>query len=102
MVLHEPESKKAVGERLRLTRLALGFESQVEICRRISDEPNYPQLWNNWEKGRERLSIDNAVVLVRLFRLTLDWIFLGDDSGLPFKLADRIAVLRRQQPTPRS
>jgi transcriptional regulator with XRE-family HTH domain len=95
-----PESTKAIGQRLRWTRLALNFRYQADIARKISDDPNFAQVWNNWEKGRDRISVDNAIMLVRKFRLSLDWIFLGDDARLARELSDRIAEIRKADPPP--
>lgn len=92
-----PESTKAIGDRLRLTRLALDFRTQVGICRKISDDPNFAQVWNNWEKGRERIAIDNALMLCNKFRLSLDWIYRGDDGLLPAKLAAKIADITKAE-----
>jgi transcriptional regulator with XRE-family HTH domain len=85
-----PESTKAIGERLRLTRLALNFRTQAAICRKISEDKNFAQVWNNWEKGRDRINVDNAILLCQKFRLTLDWIYRGDNGMLPAALATRI------------
>jgi transcriptional regulator with XRE-family HTH domain len=92
-----PESNAAIGNRLRWSRLALGFKQQVDICRKISDDPDFTASWNNWEKGRTRPGVDNAILLVKLFGLTLDWIFLGDDRRLPRELADEIDRIRRAE-----
>jgi hypothetical protein len=92
-----PESTKAIGERLRWTRLALNFRTQVAICRKITNDPNFAQVWNNWEKGRERIAIDNALMLVQRFRLSLDWIYLGDDRLLAADLRDRIEEISKSE-----
>jgi hypothetical protein len=94
-----PESTKAIGERLRWTRLALKFKTQVAICRKITSDPNFAQVWNNWEKGRERIAIDNALMLVQKFRLSLDWIYLGDDRLLAADLRDRIEEISKADRT---
>lgn len=80
-----PESTEEIGKRLKWTREALGY-SQAAISREISTDPNFPQVWNNWERGRDRISVDNALILCQKFRLSLDWIYRGDDGLLPAKL----------------
>lgn len=94
-----PESTEKIGERLRLTRLALGFSKQVEICRALGDE-GLAQAWNNWERGRERISVDYALSLCRRFRLSLDWIYLGEDGLLPSKLQKQISDLASKSEKP--
>lgn len=91
-----PESTEKVAERLRITRLALGFPKQIDICRDLGDE-GLAQAWNNWEKGRERISVNSAIALVRKYRLTLDWIFLGIDDGIPAKVARQIEEIRAKK-----
>ena len=72
-----------MGERLRLTREALGL-SQAELCRRTGITP---AAWNNAETGDNRIGIDNALSLCRTTGATLDWLFQGHRGGLPKKLA---------------
>ena len=82
-----------MGERLRLTREALGL-SQAELCRRTGITP---AAWNNAETGDNRLGIDNALSLCRATGVTLDWLFQGHRGGLPQKLAVDIERLLRRR-----
>lgn len=85
-----PESTEEIGKRLKWTREALGY-SQAAISREISPtDPNFAQVWNNWERGRDRISVDNALILCQKFKLSLDWIYRGEDGLLPAKLARAI------------
>lgn len=54
-----------------------------------------PQRLNNYEAGLRPLDIDVAKRMVERWRLTLDWLYLGDDSALPHNL--REAILQRQK-----
>lgn len=83
------------GRRLVITRQALQ-QDQAELARflRIS-----PQRLNNYERGVRPLDIDLAKDMVRRWKLTLDWIYLGDDSGLPKALA--AAIERKLKTTAR-
>jgi DNA-binding XRE family transcriptional regulator len=76
----------AISHRLRLTRLALGLD-QTELCQRAGIARN---TWNQWEKGKGRPQLDEAMKLVDAFGLTLDWIYLGDVNGLPHGLVLRL------------
>jgi DNA-binding XRE family transcriptional regulator len=84
-------SIKAIAERLRLARQVLDC-SQVEWCRRAGIATN---TYNQAEKGRQRLGLDTAIKICVAHRLTLDWLYLGDPSGLRYEVAAAIAELRR-------
>ena len=85
----------AIGRRLALTRHMLGLQ-QNEFCDRAKIAAN---TYNQYEKGRKRPSISNAIKLCEAYHLTLDWIFLGDPSGLRYEDAEAIQKMRaaRQQ-----
>src|SRR5512139_1042786 len=91
--------KEAIGERLALVRLALGFRTQAAIVRALNDiDPTItPQHWNMWESGRQRIGVDSALLLVRKFNISLDWIYRGEKDGLPVKLARAIEALEATQ-----
>jgi hypothetical protein len=84
----DPKSVPEIAQRLRLLRQALA-SSQAEFCRRMSDFP--VKTWNNYEVVAGRISIDAAIVLVRTFGVTLDWIYLGDAAMMPHHLMQKIA-----------
>jgi transcriptional regulator with XRE-family HTH domain len=82
-------SLEAIGERLRIARQALGL-SQVTFCKPISTSA-----YNQFEKAKTHPSVDAAIALAKAHHLTLDWIYLGDDSSLRKSLADAIKALRQ-------
>lgn len=83
---NDPYSLDAVAERLQLTRLALGL-SQAAIGRLAGIEP---QAWNNNERARGRISLDQAIKLCIATGVSLDWIYRGEMRGLPHELAVKI------------
>lgn len=83
-------SPEAIGRRLELTRAALRM-SQIDFC---GDAGIATNTYNQYERGKKRPSLDNALKLARAYNLTLDWIYLGDPSGLRYDLADLIKGLR--------
>ena len=95
-----PKGLEAIGNRLRALRAAVA-PSQAEFCRRLGVATN---TWNQYEKGASRPDLDHATKIVQAFGVTLDWIYLGDISGLPHGLALRIAeqppVKAGRGPTP--
>ena len=90
----DEKSPLAIGARLRLTREALGL-TQVEFARRADVTNN---AYNQYEKGKQRPSLDAAIALREAYSLTLDWIYLGDNSGLKYELVEamkKLALLRQ-------
>jgi hypothetical protein len=98
------DSRKAIAERLQLTRIAYGRVqgrdkdiSQTDFC----DLVGLPlRLWNNGERASSRLGLDSAIQVVERFGVDLDWIYLGRKDGLPFKLAIEIFKLKKEDRDP--
>jgi transcriptional regulator with XRE-family HTH domain len=84
----DPLEPQMIARRLIATREAVGI-TQAELCRRADIKPN---AYNHWEKGHGRPSLDQAVRLVRTLSVTLDWIYLGNLSGVPHGLAAQISA----------
>jgi transcriptional regulator with XRE-family HTH domain len=89
----KPTDKIAVGARLKLAREALDL-SQAEMCRRAGIAPN---TWNNYEKGLNRISLDEAFKVVNATGISLDYIYRGIEALMPAHVADGIRRLRAQQ-----
>jgi transcriptional regulator with XRE-family HTH domain len=70
-----------VGMRLEAVRLVCGTLKQQQFAESIGASK---QQYNNWTKGYP-LPVAYAAELVRQYKITLDWIYLGDPSGLPFE-----------------
>ena len=85
-------SIEAIAHRLRATRAALGLE-QAPFCRRAGIAPN---TYNQFERAKGRPSLDMALKLCDAYGLTLDWIYRGDPSGLPYELARSLFEQRQQ------
>jgi len=79
----DPLSIDAIAHRLKATRLALGL-NQVEFCKRAGIPTN---TYNQYEKAKGRPSLDMALALCAAYKITLDWIYRGDASGLPHGIA---------------
>lgn len=80
-----------IGERLRVTREAEGL-LQNEFADRAGLAYN---TYNQYEQGWTRPKIENAIRLCETYKLTLDWIYRGDPSGLRYKLAEAIKSIRQ-------
>jgi transcriptional regulator with XRE-family HTH domain len=91
---HRPSdgrTKSAIGNRLELTRRALGL-AQGDFASRAGIARN---AYNQYETGTNRPQLDAAFKLCDTYRLTLDWIYFGDASGLRFDLAEAIKAMRK-------
>lgn len=78
--------KRDVARRLAKTRKALGLEQEVFGREAGLSQPRY----NQYETGRRLLTLAAARALCNRFTLTLDWIYRGDPSGLPYRLAEKL------------
>ena len=79
-----------VGRRLRRTRLALDLDQQEFGTRAGLSQPQY----NQFEKGKRLLTLASALKLCAEYGVTLDWLYRGEPSGLPYRLASAIRDLR--------
>jgi transcriptional regulator with XRE-family HTH domain len=86
-----------VARRLRRTREALGVDQQEFGTRAGLSQPQY----NQYEKGKRRLTLEAALLLCNEYNLNLDWLYRGDPSNLPYKLAAKIRN-DRESPTGRN
>lgn len=86
----ETRSKEAIALRLVQTRTALNL-GQTEFAIKANLAQN---TYNQFERGKRRLSLEAAHALCDEYRLTLDWLFRADLSGIPHALAK---TLRRLQ-----
>lgn len=73
-----------------LTRQALGL-AQGDFALRAGIAAN---TYNQYESGKNMPALDRAQALCDAYKLTLDWIYRGDQSGLRYELADAIKALR--------
>ena len=70
-----------IAERLIAARRAIGLE-QTDFARGARIAQN---TYNQYETGKRRPSLDNAIRLCKAYNLTLDWIYLDIPSGLSHK-----------------
>ena len=82
---------KDVARRLKASRAALGIEDQQVFGQSAQLEQS---LYNRFETGKRLLTLQAALKLCDTYGLTLDWIYRGDPSGLPYQLANKIRQMR--------
>lgn len=92
-----PDSNQAIGDRLKLIRLAYGAlqdplnpMSQAEFCRLCGINR---QAWNNAETGDNRIGLDAAKAVRMRTGATLDYIYEGDHRAMPHALTVEIERL---------
>lgn len=81
-------SLKDIAARLVLTEQALQVTA-AELCRATGIAPNAWSQFKNPEKKR-RITVDAAFKLKDQYGVTLEWLYDGDISSLPSRLANRI------------
>lgn len=82
--------KQQVGARLSRAIAALGHKpAHIARTFKISQ-----QRLSNYVNGIRPLDIEIAMMLSARFGITLDWLYMGDIRGLPFELAQKIALSR--------
>ena len=84
----DARSIEAIAARLRATREALGLKQAPFADAAGVKRPTY----NQWEKGKGRPGLDDAIKIADAHNLTLDWIYFGDASGLPLRLVGKIVL----------
>ena len=77
-------SRRAVGARMQAVRLAMGYVKAAPFARHIGTSA---QALNDWEKGRRRPNIDQALDFRRVTGVPLDFLYLGIESALPAGIA---------------
>ena len=92
---HTREMSKVseIARRLRWTRTAIGLLRDGEGIPQgafAEDAGLKVNAYNQYEQGRNRPSLDAALCLVSRYNITLDWIYLGDPSGLRYELANML------------
>lgn len=80
------------GRRLKLTREALKIDDQRDFGEPAGISQS---LYNRFETGSRRITLEAALKLCHHYDLTLDWIYRGDPSGLPYRLANDIRAQRK-------
>jgi transcriptional regulator with XRE-family HTH domain len=91
---HDPEDTGDhavdVARRLRKARIALGYEDKDEFGEYAGLSQS---LYNRFENGRRVITLQAAMKLYKRYGLSLDWIYMGDPSGIDPRLWKRIREL---------
>lgn len=71
---------------LRDIRIALDL-AQVEFAKRVDI---LPSLYNMYETGKRRLTMDSALRIREAFSIPLDYLYGGHPAGLPARIRRRL------------
>lgn len=83
---------KIAGDRLRRTRLALGYTKKVEFSKKIEvDKGDYTK----FEAGDRALPLSVGIKIKERFGVSLDWLFCADHTHLSTALYDKIIQIRQ-------
>jgi transcriptional regulator with XRE-family HTH domain len=82
------EKIKVIARRLVMTREAIGL-SQAEFCEQIGVARN---IYNPFEKGKRRITLDVALRIRHRFAVPLDWVYCGDPSHLPVEIFQKLPM----------
>ena len=78
-----------IAQRLILSRQVVGA-AQNDFAKRAGIKNS---TYNQYETGTNRPAIEVAAQLKSTYHLTLDWIYVGDPSGLPMRMVDAMKAL---------
>jgi transcriptional regulator with XRE-family HTH domain len=84
------------GWRLRAARRARGLKA-VELARDLNVSP---QRLSHWEVERHPPDLHAMLLLKRLHKIPLDWIYAGDPESLQGGLAQRLLALATEPDAP--
>lgn len=77
-----------IAKRLIATQKALGV-TPAELCRRSGISPNQWSQFTNAEYKR-RITVTAVYKLKDEFGITLEWVYDGDASRLPYEIAQKL------------
>lgn len=80
--------QETIGRRVRAARRVAGLR-QHDLAAACHVTRNAV---TNWETGTKRLGLSQAASLLPLLRVTLDWLYLGDDAALPWVQREALAA----------
>jgi transcriptional regulator with XRE-family HTH domain len=90
------ESPAAIGERIKALRCAFGYK----LGATLSATGIAQNALNNYERGRNRIKIDESAKIIRVTGVSLDWISLGLEHTLPPHVQEKFHAFRSGEDIP--
>lgn len=79
---------EAIGKRLEQLRVAKGFDTIRAFAKSINV---HEDTYRAWERGDNRIPANVVSVLCKRYKgLTHDWIYDGDEGGIPGRLLEEL------------
>jgi transcriptional regulator with XRE-family HTH domain len=85
-----PATLEEIGPRLARTREALGIKQ--DECAAVAGVT--VPAWSDWERSRRTPAVASMLKFRARYGVSLDWIYAGDPSRLPFELAEALGLTR--------
>lgn len=85
-----------IGLRFRAAREAAGLR-KVDLSASTGIAEN---TLSQWESGQRRPSLDQALLALPALRITLDWLYFGEESGLLAAVRDGVLAKLDAYPPP--
>lgn len=76
--------RRLIGERIKLVRVARGYDRANALCAALGFSPS---MYSQWETGGKLPNTPDLVRFCHLTGATTDYILTGNMAGLPFELA---------------
>lgn len=73
-----PDSLPEIARRLRAVRRVTKM-TQREFAEEIGIPKN---TWAGYESGKSRIPIDSVIILVRRYKISSDWVYMGITGGM--------------------
>ena len=83
MARTHPSDNSQVAHRLKVLRQVVAGENQTAFAVRLGMEM---KRWNNFERGYPLSKEIAFLIAQKVPGVTLDWLWLGNEGGLPLKL----------------
>lgn len=83
---------KDVARRLVQIREILGV-SQIEFGNAAGLKQSR---YHGYERGTRLLTLKSAFLLCQKYGLTLDYLYMGDPAGLPYRMAEELKKLKKK------
>ena len=85
--------REDVGRRLRLLRMVVDMD-QIPFAKSVGIKQSR---WSSYERGARMLTLAAARALRETYGVSLDWIYLGDPSGWPYRMHEKLAAVHKIQ-----
>lgn len=91
--VNDPHSTRAVGERIKDIRIARGW-TQAYLAKLLNVGTSTVGMW---ESGKSKPKTDQAVEICKLYPVTFNWLFGGNDETLALEIKRQLKSARKSR-----